>query len=100
MGRWVGAGGDSAGLVCVKVGQEEGARPQVDQMPVPPNTHTHTHTHTHTPKMKTTLSSSAAGREKEVCLLGMELGLVTDLNSRFSRERENLIPSVLFTWLI
>ena len=40
-----GTGGDSAGLVCVKAGQEEGARPQVDQTPVPPNTHTHTHTH-------------------------------------------------------
>ena len=41
-----GTGGDSAGLVCVKAGQEEGARPQVDQTPVPPNTHTHIHTHT------------------------------------------------------
>lgn len=74
--------GDSAGLVCVKAGQEEGARPQVDQTPAPRNTHTYPL------KVKNTLSSSAAGREEEVCLLGMELGLVTGLNSRLSRERE------------
>ena len=78
MRRWAGAGGDSAGLV----GQGwAGRRSQAIGGPdVPPPVHTNT------PKMKTTFGSTAGG-EEEVCLLGMELGLVTDLNSRFSRER-------------
>ncbi|KAJ8782702.1 hypothetical protein J1605_009901 [Eschrichtius robustus] len=50
--------GELCQAVSIKAGQEEGARPQVDQSP---------------PKTKTTPYRYAAEKEKEVCLLRMEL---------------------------
>ena len=55
---WEVAVGELCQAVSIKAGQEEGARPQVDQSP---------------PKTKTTPYRYAAEKEKEVCLLRMEL---------------------------